>query len=52
MSGRRGRTRKQMLGELEERKVWWILKDGTLDRIGELALEGALDLSQGKPQIE
>jgi hypothetical protein len=52
VSERRGRRSKQLLGELKERKGYWRLKDGTLDRIGEFALEVAVELSQGKPQIE
>ena len=51
VSGRRGRRRKQLLGETEERKGYWRLNDGALDRIGELALEGAVELSQEEPQI-
>jgi hypothetical protein len=48
VSGRRGRRRKELLGELQERKGYRSLKYGALDLIGELTLEGAVDVSQGK----
>jgi hypothetical protein len=52
VSRRRGRRRKELLGELQERKGYRRLKDGALDRIVELALEGTVDLSQEKSQTE
>ena len=33
MTGRRGRVRKQLLDDLNERREYWKLKETTLDRI-------------------
>ena len=41
--GRRGRRRKQLLDDVKERRRHWTLKEEAL--CGELALEGAMDLS-------
>jgi hypothetical protein len=46
MTGRRGRRRKQLLDDLTEKRRYWKLKKEALDAVfGELALEGAMDLS-------
>ena len=31
MKGRRGRIRKQLLGDLKDTRVYWQLEEGTLD---------------------
>ena len=43
MSGRPGRRRKQLLGELEESRGYWRLNSLALAQIGEPALGGAVD---------
>jgi hypothetical protein len=46
MTGRRGRRRKQLLDDLKEKRIYWKLKEKALDpTCGEVALEGATDLS-------
>ena len=47
VTGRRGRRRRKLLDDLKERTGYSHLKEEALDRsvCGELALEGALDLS-------
>jgi hypothetical protein len=49
MMGKRGRRRKQLLGDLKEKRGYWKLKEEALDRTyRELALEEATDLSQDR----
>ena len=46
MTARRGRTRKQLLGDLKETTEYWKLKEEALDRsLREMTLEEATDLS-------
>jgi hypothetical protein len=46
VTGRRGRRRRKLLNDLQERRGYSHLKEEAMDRIfGELALEEALDLS-------
>jgi hypothetical protein len=43
---RGGGRRKYLLNDLQKHRGYWKLKEGALDRLcGELALEGAIDLS-------
>jgi hypothetical protein len=46
MTGRRGRRRKQMLDDLEEKRRYWKLKEEALDlSVWRTALEEVMDLS-------
>ena len=46
MAGRRGRRRRKLLDDLEERRGYYHLKEEALDRtVWRAGLEGALELS-------
>jgi hypothetical protein len=46
VKGRQGRRRKQLLGDLKEKRGYWKLKEEGLETfLGEVTLEKAMDLS-------